>query len=152
MLDGAGLQRLHSSRRLQQRIEQLRRWRQRLGADAPAAKAERLSEAERLRLQRDLEEDLPALLLTWPTGLAEGWLQRWRDPHDPLFHPRAAIDGLTLQQELGLKASPRLGALLQHLMLLQAFGRLGGRLEALEAARRWLERHPAEGEPAPRRD
>lgn len=152
VLDGAGLQRLHSSRRLQQRIEQLRRWRQRLGADAPAAKAERLSEAERLRLQRDLEEDLPALLLTWPTGLAEGWLQRWRDPHDPLFHPRAAIDGLTLQQELGLKASPRLGALLQHLMLLQAFGRLGGRLEALEAARRWLERHPAEGEPAPRRD
>ena len=74
------------------------------------------------------------------------------DPHDPLFHPRAAIDGLTLQQELGLKASPRLGSLLQHLMLLQAFGRLGGRLEALEAARRWLERHPAEGEPAPRRD
>ena len=152
VLDGAGLQRLRSSRRLQQRVEQLRRWRQRLGMEVPAAKAEGLAEAERLRLQRDLEEDLPALLLTWPTEAAAAWLQRWRDPNDPLFHPRAAIDGLTLQRELGLKASPRLGALLQHLMELRAFGRLQGRLEALEAAQLWLERHPSEGEPAPRRD
>jgi tRNA nucleotidyltransferase (CCA-adding enzyme) len=156
VLDGPGLQRLHSSRRLQQRVEQLRRWRQRLGAglgaEAPAARVERLSEAERLRLQRDLEEDLPALLLAWPTEAAMAWLQRWRDPNDPLFHPRAAIDGLTLQRELGLKASPRLGALLQHLMLLRAFGRVQGRLEALEAAQRWLNNHPADGSPAPRRD
>ena len=36
VLDGAGLRRLRSSRRLQQRVEQLRRWRQRLGAEAPA--------------------------------------------------------------------------------------------------------------------
>jgi len=152
VLDGAGLQRLRSSRRLQQRVEQLRRWRQRLGAERPDTRAERLSEAERLRLQRDLEEDLPALLLTWPTEAAQAWLRRWRDPNDPLFHPRAAIDGLTLQRELGLKASPRLGSLLQHLMLQRAFGRVQGRLEALEAAQRWLERHPADVQPAPRRD
>jgi tRNA nucleotidyltransferase (CCA-adding enzyme) len=151
VLDGAGLRRLRSSRRLQQRVEQLRRWRQRLGAEAPAQRAERLSEVERLRLQRDLEDDLPALLLSWPTAAATTWLERWRNPDDPLFHPRAAIDGLTLQRELGLPASPRLGALLQHLMQLRAFGRLNGRLEALEAAQRWLAAHPADGDAAPRR-
>jgi tRNA nucleotidyltransferase (CCA-adding enzyme) len=151
VLDGAGLRRLRSSRRLQQRVEQLRRWRQRLGAEAPAQRAEGLSEAERLRLQRDLEDDLPALLLSWPTAPAIAWLERWRNLDDPLFHPRAAIDGLTLQRELGLPASPRLGALLQHLMQLRAFGRLNGRLEALEAAQRWLDAHPADGDAAPRR-
>jgi tRNA nucleotidyltransferase (CCA-adding enzyme) len=152
VVDGTGLRALRSSRRLQQRVEQLRRWRQRLGAQAPAQRAEGLSEGERLRLQRDLEEDLPALLLSWPAEPAQAWLERWRDLNDPLFHPRAAIDGLTLQRELGLKASPRLGALLQHLMQQRAFGRVQGRLQALDAAQRWLERHPADGEPAPRRD
>ena len=151
VLDGTGLRRLRSSRRLQQRVEQLRRWRQRLGAEAPAQRAEGLSEWERLRLQRDLEDDLPALLLDWPTAPATAWLARWRNPDDPLFHPRAAIDGLTLQRELGLPASPRLGALLQHLMHLRAFGRLQGRLEALEAAQRWLAAHPVDSKAAPRR-
>jgi tRNA nucleotidyltransferase (CCA-adding enzyme) len=150
-LDGAGLRRLRSSRRLQQRVEQLRRWRQRLGAEAPSERAEALSKGERLRLQRDLEDDLPALLLGWPTAPAIAWLERWRQGDDPLFHPRPAIDGLTLQRELGLAASPRLGALLQHLMQQRAFGRISGRMEALEAAQCWLAAHPTDGDAAPRR-
>ncbi len=140
VLDGPGLQQLKSSRKLQQRVQRLRHWQQRLGAQNPAEHAEALEEAERLQLHRDLSSDLPALLLHWPAPAAKAWLRRWRDPEDRLFHPRAAINGDQLQQELGLKASPQLGSLLQFLMLEQAFGRLDGTAEALERARQWLER------------
>ena len=152
VLDGPGLQRLRSSRRLQQRVEQLRRWQRRLQGPDPAAQAEGLTEAERLKLQRELEEDLPALLLSWSPPAAEAWLQRWRDPTDPLFHPKPAIDGLTLQREFGLKASPRLGALLQHLMAERAFGRLQSCSDALQAAANWLGSDPRHSEREPRRD
>lgn len=140
VLDGPGLQQLKSSRKLQQRVQRLRHWQQRLGAQNPAEHAEALEEAERLQLHRDLSSDLPALLLHWPAPAAKAWLRRWRDPEDRLFHPRAAINGDQLQQELSLKASPQLGSLLQFLMLEQAFGRLDGTAEALERARQWLER------------
>ena len=140
VLDGPGLQQLKSSRKLQQRVQRLRHWQQRLGAQSPAEHAQALKEAERLQLHRDLSSDLPALLLHWPAPAAKAWLRRWRDPEDRLFHPRAAINGDQLQQELGLKASPQLGSLLQFLMLEQAFGRLDGTAEALERARQWLER------------
>jgi hypothetical protein len=36
-------------------------------------------------------------------------------------------------------------------MQLRAFGRLQGRLEALEAAQRWLAAHPVDSKAAPRR-
>ena len=140
VLDCPGLQELKSSRKLQQRVQRLRHWQQRLGAQNPAEHAEALEEAERLQLHRDLSSDLPALLLHWPAPAAKAWLRRWRDPEDRLFHPRPAINGDQLQQELGLKASPQLGSLLQFLMLEQAFGRLDGTAEALERARQWLER------------
>ena len=152
VLDGRGLQRLRSSRRLQQRVEQLRRWQRRLQGPNPAAQAEGLQEAERLKLQRELEEDLPALLLSWEPAAAQAWLQRWRDPGDPLFHPRPAIDGLTLQREFGLKASPLLGALLQHLMAEKAFGRLQSCSDALQAASIWLGSDARRSEREPRRD
>lgn len=157
LLDGESLQALRSSRRLQQRVERLRQWQLRLGTEDPAACAERLSEPERLRLQRQLEQDLPALLLSWPDPSRAGpWLRRWRDPEDPLFHPRAAIDGGSLQRELQLQASPQLGALLERLMLERAFGRLHDRAEALSRARRWLSTTSSDGAndgaKAPRRD
>ena len=139
VLDSPGLQQLKSSRKLQQRVQRLRHWQQRLGAQPPAEHAVALEEAERLQLHRDLSSDLPALLLHWPAQAAQAWLRRWRDPEDRLFHPRPAINGDQLQQELGLKASPQLGSLLQFLMLEQAFGRLNGTAEALERARQWLE-------------
>ena len=149
VLDGATLQRLRSSNRLQQRVERLRHWQAQLGDADPAAAADTLPEAARLQLHRQLEEDLPALLLHWPPQPARTWLQRWRDPMDPLFHPRAAIDGNSLQRELQLQASPELGALLEHLMLEQAFGRLQGRSDALQAARLWLQSSRNDGRKAP---
>jgi tRNA nucleotidyltransferase (CCA-adding enzyme) len=44
-----------------------------------------------------------------------------------------------LQKALGLKASPKLGKLLEHLMLEQAFGRVHNKEETLLAAQTWLE-------------
>ena len=157
LLDGAALQRLRSSRRLQQRVERLRHWRQRLdaGTPSPAMTAEELPEPDRLQLHRQLEEDLPALLLSWPLEAAATsarWLQRWRDPDDALFHPRAAIDGGTLQRELALQPSPQLGRLLDQLMLEQAFGRISNRQEALQAARQWLDCSSNLERSGPRRD
>jgi len=142
LLDGASLHRLRSSRRLQQRVERLRHWWERLGPATSAAGAEALPEPERLQLHRQLEDDLPALLLSWPpqdAATAQHWLQRWRDPEDRLFHPRAAIDGGSLQRELALRPSPQLGELLEQLMLEQAFGRIETPEQALQAARQWLE-------------
>ncbi len=145
VLSGAGLARLQASRRLQQRCRQLRRWCRRLAA----APLEALAEAERLELQQTLEQDLPALLLPMESTEAQVALKRWRDPADPLFHPRPPLDGRQLQAELGLKAGPMLGRLLAALTLERAFGRLpqgsaSGALtepehqRVLIEARRWL--------------
>jgi tRNA nucleotidyltransferase (CCA-adding enzyme) len=127
---------LRSSRRLQQRCRALRRWRLELeGTDGWSA----LPETRRLALHRDLEEDLPALLLlSDPPG---DLLERWRNPHDPLLHPCPPVDGRQLQQQLGIPAGPELGQLLDHLTLERAFGRLGEGPEecpkALAAAEHW---------------
>jgi tRNA nucleotidyltransferase (CCA-adding enzyme) len=116
LFSAAGLARLRSSRRLQQRCQRLRHWALRLGASEP------LGEAEMLQLCRELEADLPALVLL-AAAATQGWLQRWRDPADPLFHPRPPFDGGTLQSELGLPPGPALGQLLERLTLARAFGR-----------------------------
>jgi tRNA nucleotidyltransferase (CCA-adding enzyme) len=105
------------------RCRRLRRWRREL-AEREAADLEGLGEAERLELQRDLEEDLPALLLDLPPTTAQAALARWRDPADPLFHPRPPLDGRQLQRELGMAAGPELGQLLEALSRERAFGRL----------------------------
>ena len=112
--DGAALAQLKASRKWQQRCNVLRHWVEQLG--------EPLGESAMLQLCRELEEDLPALVLLQPTA-TDGWLQRWRDRTDPLFHPRSPIDGRTLQRELGLTPGPQLGKLIERLMLERAFGR-----------------------------
>jgi len=148
ILPAVALMQLRSSRRLQQRCGRLRHWRQRLlgdgGARLPAGALARLAEAERLALQRDLEEDWPALALNLQPDEAQGSLQRWRDPDDPLFHPRPPLDGRSLQRELGLAPGQTLGSLLAHLMQERAFGRLpadGESSAALGQARDWLTIH-----------
>jgi tRNA nucleotidyltransferase (CCA-adding enzyme) len=103
-----------------------------------------LQEAERLALQRELEADLPALLLQLEADDAKAALARWRDPQDPLFHPRAPLDGALLQRQLQLKPGPELGQLLRHLTLERAFGRLPAARgpeadeRVLSCARQWL--------------
>ena len=112
--DGAAMGQLKASRKWQQRCDVLRHWVEQLGQP--------LEEAAMLQLCRELEEDLPALVLL-QTNATDGWLQRWRDRSDPLFHPRSPIDGRTLQRELGLTPGPQLGKLIERLMLERAFGR-----------------------------
>lgn len=135
---------LRASRRLQQRITRLRRWRDRLLGLSGSARAlpgalAGLPEGQRLALHRELPEDLPALALHLDPSEAIPSLRRWRDPTDGLFHPRAPLDGASLMRELGLAAGPPLGELLAHLSAERAFGRLAeGPQAALVAARRWL--------------
>jgi tRNA nucleotidyltransferase (CCA-adding enzyme) len=146
-LAGDGLGRLLASKRLQQRCRQLRRWRGELAERTGGM--EGLPEGKRLALQRDLEADLPALLLHLEPAEARAALTRWRDPEDPLFHPHPPLDGRQLQQELGISAGPALGRLLDALTLERAFGRLPRgepgrsltgmeREQVLQAAHQWL--------------
>ncbi len=142
LLPPAAVEHLRGSRRLQQRCGGLRRWWERLAAGGSGG-LETLAEEPRLQLHRDLEADLPALLLGLPRAGAQGALRRWRDQEDPLFHPRGPLNGHVLSQALGLAAGPELGALLQHLTRERAFGRIAAegpaqRDEALQAARQWL--------------
>lgn len=140
LLDAASWGRLHASRALQRRCGLLRSWWAQLqgpgGVRDPAAPFG--SEREQVHFHRDLEQDLPALLLMLPLPFAREWLPRWRDPGDPLFHPRPPLDGTELQQRLGLAPSRRLGELLAHLTIERAFGRLESSEDALAAARLWL--------------
>jgi hypothetical protein len=89
-------------------------------------------------LHLELENDLPALILQLPAERRDHWLKRWRDGGDPLFHPRAALDGRTLQRELELPQGPLLGRLLHHLKRERAFGRIHDREDSLAASRTWL--------------
>ena len=66
------------------------------------------------------------------------WLHRWRDANDPLFHPRAPMDGNSLMKTLQIPPGPRLGKLLDHLKLEHAFQRIQTPTEAVEEAKRFL--------------
>ena len=136
LLDGQAAAKLRSSRRLQQRCQRLRQWWQVLGGQA----LDGLPESEQLDLHEQLEIDLPALLLGQEPAFAQQAITRWRDPADPLFHPRAPQDGRQLQQALELTPGPQLGQLLNHLKRERAFGRLADSPGegVIQAARRWL--------------
>ncbi|MEB3259966.1 MAG: CCA tRNA nucleotidyltransferase [Cyanobacteriota bacterium] len=143
LLDESALGALHASNKLRLRCRRLRRWRQRLGGlERPDQGLGALPEAEQLELHRQLDADLPALLLELPPPLAAAALGRWRDSEDPLFHPRPPVDGLALQTALGVRPGPRLGQLLDHLTRERAFGRLPGHDPTdpgtLQAARQWI--------------
>ena len=148
LLPPEAVRRLRGSRRLEQRCTRLRQWWQRLNSatnpEQPSLSGlDRLAEEPRLQLQRDLEAELPALLLRLEPAAARAALARWRDPDDPLFHPVPPLNGDVLRRSLALPAGPELGALLRHLTRERAFGRLPGHGEqlarsTLDAARRWL--------------
>jgi tRNA nucleotidyltransferase (CCA-adding enzyme) len=146
------LRRLHASRRLQDRCGRIHSWWKELrGTSAGPPELGSLSEERRLALHRSLEQDLPALLLLLGPREDHAALQRWRDPGDPLFHPRCPLDGHRLQSSLALAPGRDLGRLMQHLTRERAFGRLpageasgAGTVthvppEVLAVARRWLE-------------
>jgi len=144
LLPEEAVRRLRGSRRLQQSCARLRRWwGQLLGPDGSGG-LDGLSEAARLELHLELEGELPALVLRLPAAEARQALEHWRDGDHPLYHPRPPLNGDELVTALGLRAGPELGALLQHLTLERAFGRIapsgtGQRNQALLTARRWLD-------------
>ena len=138
LLPDSGLKDLRFSRRQMQRCERLRYWIKRSTASGGCPCPDALTEPERLQLHMDLEQDLAALILTWPAALQQRWLERWRDPQDPLFHPRPPLNGTDLQEALQISPGPTLGALIQHLSLERAYGRVSTREQALNAARSWL--------------
>ena len=143
VLPECAVRQLHGSRRLQQSAHKLRHWWEQVG-DGDGPGLERLGEAGRLHLQRDLERELPALLLRLPAAEARQALEHWRDGDHPLFHPRPPLNGEELGRELGVQPGPELGALLQHLSQERAFGRIPAhgaeqRDQALRAARSWLD-------------
>ena len=133
LLSDHGLKALRFSRRQIQRCLVLRRWQQ---LDDGVGFGS-LPEAQRLKLHTELGDDLPALIIQLEPPFQEAWLDRWRNPIDPLFHPQPPLDGTTLQHELGITPGPQLGQLLQHLAVERAFGRLPNREVALTAARQW---------------
>ncbi|MEB3307328.1 MAG: CCA tRNA nucleotidyltransferase [Cyanobacteriota bacterium] len=138
LLAGPAAGRLKGSRRLQQRCELLRRWWEVLAGRSLGS----LGENERLELHRQMEEDLPALVLNLAESDARRALVRWRDPNDVLFHPKPPLDGHRLQQILRLQPGPVLGQVLNHLMAERAFGRLppDDIPAAIQAAEVWLRR------------
>ena len=133
LVSDEGLTQLRASRNLRQRCRRLRQWRREV---VQCSKA--LGEQERLQMHQDLEHDLPALILQLPEEQQTAWLERWRDPADPLFHPSNPVDGTMLQRELDLRPGPHLGDVLNHLRLEFAFRRITSKNEAIKAARRFL--------------
>ncbi len=134
LLSDQGVNELRFSRKQIQRSMRLRRWWMRDQQQS----ADTLHERERLKLHQELEEDLPAFTLAWPMEHQKEWLNRWRDQEDKLFHPSAPLNGRTLQAKLGLPPGPRLGELIDHLCLEQAFGRIHSQDDAIRCARAWI--------------
>ncbi len=104
---------------------------------------ENFSEDERLQLQIDLEEDLLSLIIFLEEKHINVWLERWKDPSDPLFHPSSPLDGHILQKTFNIPPGPLLGDLMRHLAKEKAYGRFFTNEEALQVARKWtLENYP----------
>ncbi len=137
LLSNYGLVELRFSRKKSQICNLLSYWQSR--NDGFAFKS--LNETERFRLHKDLEAYLPALILDLPSPDQEVWLDRWRDPLDPLFHPSSPLDGVALQQAFGAPQGPWIGLLIDFLSKEKAFGRLQNSEDAFELARYWYKQN-----------
>ncbi len=137
LLSDEGLSRLTFSKDQIKRCKNLRFWVHKIN------KLDDLSEDERFQLHIDLEEDLPSFILFLKERDSNPWLKRWKDPHDPLFHPSTPFDGHLLQKAFGIPPGPFLGELIRYLSKEKAYGRISTNKEAMEVARKWtLENSP----------
>ena len=137
LLSDEGLSRLTFSKNQIKRCKNLRFWVHKIN------KLDDLSEDERFQLHIDLEEDLPSFILFLKERDSNPWLKRWKDPHDPLFHPSAPFDGHLLRKAFGIPPGPFLGELIRYLSKEKAYGRISTNKEAMEVARKWtLENSP----------
>ncbi len=135
LLSDQGLVNLGFSRKIIKSCNLLRIWQKRNDGFA----YEKLNELDRLQLHLDLENVLPSIILSIPNKSKKNWLQRWRDPLDPLFHPVSPLDGNTLKEAFQIPEGPWIGKLMFFLCKEKAFGRLHNSDEAFELARYWLE-------------
>ncbi|AIQ96320.1 CCA tRNA nucleotidyltransferase [Prochlorococcus sp. MIT 0801] len=139
LLSDEGLSRLTFSKNEIKRCKNLRLWVQKINN----LDLDDFSEDQRFQLHVDLEEDLPSFILFLKQIHADPWLERWKDPSDPLFHPSSPLDGHVLQKIFRLPPGPLLGDLIRHLSKEKAYGRFFTDSEALEVARKWtLENSP----------
>ena len=139
LLSDEGLSRLTFSKNQIKQCKKLRFWVNKINCFG----LENLSEDERFQLHIDLEKDLPSFILFLNEKLINVWLERWKDPSDPLFHPSSPLDGHLLQKVFNIPPGPLLGELMRHLSMEKAYGRFFTNQEALEVARKWtLENSP----------
>ncbi|WP_241462940.1 MULTISPECIES: CCA tRNA nucleotidyltransferase [Prochlorococcus] len=133
LLSDQGLKELSFSRKKLQNCHLLRYWQ--LKNDGFAF--ENLSENDRFRLHKDLENILPALILGLSFRDQKLWLKRWRDNDDPLFHPSCPLDGGALQKIISASEGPWIGELINLISQEKAFGRLKTEEEVFQFARYW---------------
>ena len=139
LINDEGLTRLAFSKNQIKRCKKLRFWIHKIHN----LDLDELSENERFQLHIDLEEDLPSLILFMKDKHRKAWINRWKDPSDPLFHPSTPFDGHFLQKVFNIPPGPFLGELIRHLSKEKAYGRFFTDKEALEVARKWaLENSP----------
>jgi tRNA nucleotidyltransferase/poly(A) polymerase len=71
-------------------------------------------------------------------------LESWWEKPDEIISPTKFVSGAEIVKTFGLKPGPLIGHLLEAIQEAQAMGDITSRQEALDYARRWLERkHPA---------
>ncbi len=133
LLSEQGLVKLGFSRKMIRNCNSLRNWQKRNDGFG----FRKLNEVDRLKLHLDLENHLPALIMMLSSFEQKIWLERWRDPLDPLFHPSSPLDGNSLKSILNAPEGPWIGELIYFLCKEKAFGRLHNRAEAIELARNW---------------
>ena len=135
LLDDLGIEELRFSKQTIRKCKLLRKWLKRCKDNGYL----KLKEDEQLSLHKDLEQFLPAFICSLPMKDQFFWLKRWRNNSDTLFHPSSPIDGISLQNILGIQSGPGLGKLMNYLCHENAFGRLQNSDEVLQAARNWIQ-------------
>ena len=101
----------------------------------------KFTEIERFELHKELEMILPAFILYLPKKFHKGWLKRWRNKKDKLFHPKNYINGNQLKNIVGIKDGPLLGDLLNYLSIEFAYERVNNFDEAIYKAKEWFQQN-----------
>ncbi len=133
LLSQEGLLKLGFSRKRVKQCNSLRKWQRKKNRFG----FQRLAEVDRFKLHIESENHLPALIIMLSKQDQKIWLERWRDPLDPLFHPSSPLDGNTLKNLFQAQEGPWIGELIYFLSKEKAFGRLKNHQDAFELARYW---------------
>jgi len=118
-------------------INSIRKWSEKLKEKSIL----NFTEIERFELHKELEMVLPAFILYLPKEFHKGWLKRWRNKKDKLFHPKNYINGNQLKNIVGIKDGPLLGDLLNYLSREFAYERVNNFDEAIYKAKGWFQQN-----------